>query len=72
MGSFGPCVEIPGSHGEFGAQCSHFMDEIYQATLRHQRCFTDDGVGDGVLGKCGASGHHCDVLADWQSIFDNY
>ena len=25
------------------------------------------GVGDGVLGKCGASGHHCDDLADWRA-----
>ena len=32
---------------------------------RHQRCFAAEGVGDGVLGKRGESGHQCDVLTDW-------
>ena len=31
MGSFGPCVEIPGVLGEFGMHFSHFMDTIQQA-----------------------------------------
>ena len=40
---------------------------VWMQLRRQQRCVAAKGVGDGVLGKRGASGHHCDDLADWRA-----
>ena len=38
--------------------------DLWMQLRRQQRCVAAKGVGDGMLAKRGASGHHCDDLAD--------